>query len=193
MTAELFPKHLPSVSISTSGVDAVTASLIRKAISPNTKRIYRSALNSFLQWNANDNPFTDRNVAQYLSHLYHARNLAPASIAIAFSAIKRLARQAGILTGWKYTTETLAGIRRAGKEQGRGQSQGLTYEDFITLLNSAPQPRKYARKQESTHRAKMRGSVDRVIIALLFMAECVARRSQTCAGAICSKQTTICF
>lgn len=151
-------------------IHTATVQLINSATSANTNRAYRSALTQFSRWNTQSQPFQDQHIAQYLTFLHVSRGLAPASISLAFSAIKRAAKRAGIQTNWKYTTETLAGIRRTGKDRGRGQSAPLTYENFITLLNTCDKPRKRARKHETAQQARDRALVDRVIISLLFMA-----------------------
>ena len=87
-----------------------------------------------------------------------------------------MAKHRGIPSVWNFSTETLAGIRRIGKERGRGQNTPLTYEDFVTLLITCDQPRKYAKQYETTAQAKERALVDRVIISMLFMAR--MRRSE---------------
>lgn len=161
-------KHDP-VPLGAQHLTTPTAELIQAATRPNTKRAYSTAIQQFEAWCGN-RKVEDRLVAEYLSYCYHVRALAPATISIALSAIKRLAQRAGILSDWKYTTEIMAGIRREGRERGRGQSSGLTYEDFITLLNTCDRPRKLARYRESAHRAKERALVDKVIVSLLFMA-----------------------
>ena len=160
-------------------IDYVTTKLMGAATSDNTNRAYRSALNQFFRWNMLSEPFQDQHIAQYLSYLHVSRRLAPASISLAFSAIKRLSKRVGVQNNWTYASETLAGIRRVGKDRGRGQSTPLTYENFIKLLNTCDQPRKYARKQETAQQAKERALVDRVIISLLFMAG--MRRSEVAA------------
>lgn len=71
-----------------------------------------------------------------------------------------MAKRWGISSDWKFSSETLAGILRFGKERGRGPSSPLTYEDFITLLNTCDQPRKHARKHETTSQAKEGALVD---------------------------------
>ncbi|MCY4129601.1 MAG: tyrosine-type recombinase/integrase [Gammaproteobacteria bacterium] len=173
MTAERTP-----VPLGTQHLTQPTEHLIRAATRPNTKRAYQTATRQFEAW-AGNRELNDPLVAEYLAHLHHGRGLAPATIGIALSAIKRLAKVAGLETSWKYTSETIAGIRREGRERGRGQSSGLTYEDFITLLNTCDRPRKLTKYRESAHRAKERALVDKVIVSLLFMAG--MRRSEVAA------------
>ncbi|MYF37530.1 MAG: tyrosine-type recombinase/integrase [Gammaproteobacteria bacterium] len=187
--AEYTPPTVPTVSENFFEVMIVedrdrvgqsAAQLMSSATSDNTYRAYSHALRTFHDWNdQNPDILDDKNVARYFSHLFYERHLSPSSISIAFSAIKRLAQRVGHQSDWKYAKETLAGIRREGKERGRGQSKGLTYEDFITLLNTAMQPRQYARKHETEAHARKRGLVDKVIISLLFMAG--MRRSEVAA------------
>ena len=67
----------------------------------------------------------------------------------------------------------MRGIMRKGRERGRGQSEGLTFEQYDKILDHACEIR---HNQETAEIANERGRLDRVIVTLLFMA--AMRRSE---------------
>lgn len=102
--------------------------LIRAGKAPNTLKAYSHALGA-LQKYLNDLPITDANLAAYLSHL-HRDGKSPATIAQTVAAVKWSIKNANQdTTQFKITDATLAGIRRHGKDRGRGQVDALNWQD----------------------------------------------------------------
>ena len=72
---------------------------------------------------------SDALLAEYITNL-HKTGKTPATIGQAVAAIKwQLKHQSQEITNFLITHATLAGIRRAGKDRGRGQVDGLTWQD----------------------------------------------------------------
>ncbi|MCY3541178.1 MAG: tyrosine-type recombinase/integrase [Gammaproteobacteria bacterium] len=176
LRTELANAILPKNISNRAGV-AVSADqirLIQAGIAKGTKRVYLSAWNQFCKWRGIKDETelvyfgsnqVDAIVSTYATHLY-CEGQSPSYISLQVSALKRVAKLLNLNTGWIHTSETLKGIRREGRERGRGQSRGLTYEDSVRCMNFAEQQRPH----ETEHRSKKRSKVDRAIIALLFMA-----------------------
>ena len=100
--------------------------LVSASISENTARAYQRCLagvDAFLS----GRELTDGYLAAYLTQL-HDEQKSPATISQVYAAVKwRLKHnQAEIHT--PITDATLAGIRREGRERGRGQVDGLTWQ-----------------------------------------------------------------
>jgi len=105
-----------------------TQHLIQSSISENTKCSYERALSELEIW-LGSRPLTDVLLSEYLTLCYE-RGLAPASIAIIPAAVRFSARLSGIDMPIGVLTErTLAGIRRKGRDRGRGQVTGLTFTE----------------------------------------------------------------
>ena len=65
--------------------------------------------------------------------LFH-EGKSPATIAQVVAAAKWLAKNHGIVIVGEFTSKTLAGIRREGKERGRGQVDGVEREDMLRIV-----------------------------------------------------------
>ena len=101
--------------------------LVSASISENTARAYQRCIvgvDAFLS----GRELTDGYLAAYLTQL-HDEQKSPATISQVYAAVKwRLKHnQAEIHT--PITDATLAGIRREGRERGRGQVDGLTWQE----------------------------------------------------------------
>ena len=126
---------------SESTVDREMALLMQQSIAPNTVKAYQHALKKLHTWlDANGfqpDHLTDEIVAKYITALY-ADGKAPATITIVVAAIKWQAANAGVndVVG-ELTDKTLTGIRRAGGERGRGQVDGLTWDDVERVCELA--------------------------------------------------------
>lgn len=108
-----------------ASIDA--ARLMQASIASNTAKAYRVALDKLAE-HLNGQPLTDAALADYLARLY-ARGLAPASVALAVQAVRFWEKLEGRPSSvGPLTTCTLAGIRREGRDRGRGQVTGLTRE-----------------------------------------------------------------
>ena len=114
-TAELIPRQ--------------TAELIEKSFAENTMRNRRQALKHFDGW-LNGRPISDGHLAEYATHL-HDIGKAPGTISIVVSAVKWLLkhRNNGTPVELPITSATLSGIRREGRDRGRGQRNGLTWKE----------------------------------------------------------------
>ena len=102
-------------------VSVGTAELIRASVSDNTLKAYRHALKKLESW-LGGQALDDRLLAEYIAEL-HAAGRSPATIAQAVAAVKWRGLEDAV---GEITLRSLAGIRREGKERGRGQVDGLT-------------------------------------------------------------------
>ena len=114
-TAELIPRQ--------------TAKLIEKSIADNTMRNRKQALRAFSYW-LRGREITDEHLAEYITHLFD-QGKAPGTISIVVSAVKWLLkhRNGGTPVELPITSATLSGIRREGRDRGRGQRNGLTWKE----------------------------------------------------------------
>ena len=67
----------------------------------------------------------------------HTEGKSPATIAQVVAAAKWLAKNHGIEIVGEITSKTLAGIRREGKERGKGQVDGVEREDMLRVVTLA--------------------------------------------------------
>ena len=105
-----------------------TESLIKVSVSENTLKAYQRALHNLETW-LSGRTLSDALLAEYITNL-HKTGKTPATIGQAVAAVKwQLKHQSKEITNFPITHATLAGIRRAGKDRGRGQVDGLTWQD----------------------------------------------------------------
>jgi site-specific recombinase XerD len=106
-----------------------TASLIKSSIAENTQKAYQQALRGVETWLAG-RTLSDALFANYLTTL-HENGKSPATIGLVVAAVKwQLKHQPNPhLQQMPITQATLAGIRRDGKDRGRGQVDGLIWQD----------------------------------------------------------------
>ena len=105
-----------------------TASLIKASIAENTQKAYQRALHSLETW-LSGRTLSDALLANYLTGL-HETGKSPATIGQAVAAVKwQLKHQLQETFNFPITQATLAGIRREGKDRGRGQVDGLIWQD----------------------------------------------------------------
>ena len=104
-----------------------TRDLITAGVSENTLRNYRFWSTEIERW-LDGRTLNDGLLANYITHLHQA-DKSPATIGQAVAAVRWQARNAGIEIVGEVTTRTLAGIRREGKDRGRGQVDGLNWSD----------------------------------------------------------------
>ena len=79
---------------------------------------------------------TDALLADYITELY-TEGKSPSTIAQVVAAAKWLAKNHGIEIVGEITSKTLAGIRREGKERGKGQVDGVEREDMLRVVTLA--------------------------------------------------------
>ena len=105
-----------------------TESLIKASVAENTRKAYRRALHALERWLAGRS-LSDELLATYITTL-HKDDKSPATIGQVVSAVKwQLKHQPTQQMNLPITLTTLAGIRRDGKERGRGQVDGLIWQE----------------------------------------------------------------
>ena len=105
-----------------------TASLIEASIAENTQKAYQRALRDLETW-LSGRTLSDALLANYITTL-HEDGKSPATIGQAVAAVKwQLKHQLQETFNFPITQATLAGIRREGKDRGRGQVDGLIWQD----------------------------------------------------------------
>ena len=109
-----------------------TANLIQQAIAPSTLKRYGKLSRRLTAW-LNGQILTDALLADYITEL-HTEGKSPATISQAVAAVKWQAKNNGIEIVGPRTTRTLDGIRRAGKDRGRGQVDGVEREDMLRIV-----------------------------------------------------------
>ena len=131
-----------------------TEELIKAGVSENTLKAYRRALVELNTWlyamkRADSEPLKDAVLAEYITQL-HQSGKAPSTIAQVVAAVKWQAKNIDRpdVVG-AITLRTLAGIRREGKERGRGQVDGLTWKDVERVSSFAEAARTLAGLRDS--------------------------------------------
>ena len=105
-----------------------TASLIKASIAENTQKAYQRALQGLETW-LSGRTLSDMLLANYITDM-HEDGKSPATIGQAVAAVKwQLKHQSQENINFPITQATLAGIRREGKDRGRGQVDGLIWQD----------------------------------------------------------------
>ena len=100
--------------------------LVHASVSENTRRAYQHALGK-IDRHLGDLPLTDVSLADYIAGL-HLAGKSPATCSQAVAAVKFRSRLQGDPSpAGPATDRVLAGIRRAGRNRGRGQVQGVQF------------------------------------------------------------------
>ncbi|MXZ58176.1 MAG: tyrosine-type recombinase/integrase [Rhodothermaceae bacterium] len=116
------------------------ASFLEAYHAPSTMARYRKDLEALSAW-LEGRELTDQTLARYLAHRYNQGN-APTSCAMIISAVKAAAKLANRTHPVGPLTErTIVGIRRKGRTRGRGQAEGLKWEDTEKLIALASRKR----------------------------------------------------
>ena len=100
--------------------------LMSASLSANTQRAYRHALEGLEQY-LNGRQLTDAELAAYITHLYDTGK-SPSTITIVVAAVKWRLKKSDAPSHLPMTDTVLAGIRREGKDRGRGQVDGLDWQ-----------------------------------------------------------------
>ena len=110
--------------------------LINSSYSGRTRENYARALANLYHW-LNGRKLSDESLSDYIATLYH-RGLAPISCATVVAAVNAQAKLMEIPSPvGAITTRTLAGVRRKGRDRGRGQMDGLKWEHVEVMLKLA--------------------------------------------------------
>ena len=143
-----------------------TKALIASSVSENTERNYRYWSKEIETW-LGGRSLDDGLLAEYITGL-HAQGKSPATISQAVAAVRWQARNNGVEIVGEVTTRTLAGIRREGKDRGRGQVEGLTWADVERVCAFA-----------EMDKSSVAGLSDSALIRL--MSDCLLRVSEAVA------------
>ena len=112
-----------------------TKELIQLSITDSTLKRYQRLSKQIEAW-LNGSMLTDALLADYITEL-HTEGKSPSTIAQVVAAAKWLAKNHGIEIVGEITSKTLAGIRREGKERGKGQVDGVEREDMLRVVTLA--------------------------------------------------------
>ena len=105
-----------------------TENLIKVSIAENTLKAYQRALQKLTDW-LSGRVLSDALLANYITQL-HDNGKSPATIGQVLAAVKwQLKHQSQETINFPITQATLAGIRREGRDRGRGQVDGLIWQD----------------------------------------------------------------
>ena len=124
-----------------------TKALIASSVSENTLRNYRYWSKEIEAW-LGGRSLDDGLLAEYITGL-HAQGKSPATISQAVAAVRWQARNNGVEIVGEVTTRTRAGIRREGKDRGRGQVEGLTWADVERVCAFAEMDKSIAGLRDS--------------------------------------------
>ena len=130
-----------------TGVSDDTKALITSSVAENTLRNYRYWSKEIEAW-LGGRSLDDGLLAEYITGL-HAQGKSPATISQAVAAVRWQARNNGVEIVGEVTTRTLAGIRREGKDRGRGQVEGLTWADVERVCAFAEMDKSIAGLRDS--------------------------------------------
>ena len=106
-----------------------TQALIKATVAPSTIKTYQHALQQFKIWLDGRSP-NDSLLASYITELYQGGK-SPMTISKIVAAVKWMAKNHGLGTSgfsFEVTEKILTGIRREGKNRGRGQVEGITWD-----------------------------------------------------------------
>lgn len=116
-------------------ISTETSSLIQTSHAPNTLKSYHNAIKKLGTW-LGGRVLTDSVLANYITEL-HQEGKSPATINVVVSAVKCQAKAQDAAISFDLTERTLTGIRRNGKNRGRGQVDGITWEEVNQICTLA--------------------------------------------------------
>ena len=104
-----------------------TEGLVKASIAPSTVETYRLAMQQLEIWLAGRS-LSDNLLANYITGLYQDGK-SPATISKTVAAVKWTAKNHGVGIPFEITEKALADIRRKGKDRGRRQVDGITWDE----------------------------------------------------------------
>ena len=104
-----------------------TEELVKASVAPSTVKTYRLAMQQLEIW-LDGRTLSDNLLATYITELYQAGK-SPATISKIVAAVKWTVKNQGVGISFEITEKALAGIRCKGKDRGRGQVDGITWEE----------------------------------------------------------------
>ena len=128
---EKTPTEVTAAAASLNPVRRPARELMEGSVSSNTRRAYQSALWRFDEW-LDGHPvhgaITDAAIGEYLTQRY-LEGRSPATCEQLVAALRFRAKLHGTASPvGPLTDRVLAGIRRKGRDRGRGQVQGVSWE-----------------------------------------------------------------
>ena len=111
-------------------VNDETEELVKTSIAPSTAETYRLAMQQLEIW-LEGRSLNDNLLANYITELYQ-NGKSPSTIGKIVAAIKWTVKNHGVgekNLSFEITEKALAGIRRRGKGRGRGQVDGITWDE----------------------------------------------------------------
>lgn len=165
-------------------LDADRVSSARRASqAENTRAAYRSQWTRFVSWcerrGAASLPATPETAAAYLTELGTSRKIATVKVAAAAIAAAHRATAQPVPSENPMVAQAIRGLARrhaADPHRAPKQARAFTYEEALTMMYGADEPRRTGRGMESDRAADERGRLDRVILALAYCA--MLRRSE---------------
>ena len=112
-----------------------TEELVKASIAPSTVKTYQHAMEQLEKW-LDGRSLSDNLLATYITELYQDGK-SPATISKIVAAVKWTVKNQGIGIPFEITEKALAGIRRKGKGRGRGQVDGITWEEVDQICTLA--------------------------------------------------------
>lgn len=128
-------------------LEQVSTLLATSGLSDSSIRHYKAAWRQFLQWYGKPlerlpGTEVDCIVADYALHL-HDLGKAPRTVYLQVAGLKWIVAELyGIIGPWRVWLKRWKGIQREGRGRGRGQKDGLTWEQAEHLAAIAPDARK---------------------------------------------------
>ena len=116
-------------------ISTETKELIQSSIADSTLKRYQRLSKQMEAW-LDGQVLNDGRLADYITELY-IEGKSPATIAQVVAAAKWLAKNHGIEIVGEVTSKTLAGIRREGKDRGKGQVDGVEREEMLRVVTLA--------------------------------------------------------
>ena len=107
-----------------------TGKLIKASIAPSTVKTYRLAMQHLEIW-LDGRSLNDNLLADYITALYQDGK-SPSTISKIVAAVKWTVKNHSVGAkdlSFEITEKALAGIRRKGKDRGRGQVDGITWDE----------------------------------------------------------------
>ena len=104
-----------------------TEELVKASLAPSSVETYRLAMQQLEKW-LDGRVLNDNLLATYITGL-HQDGKSPATISKIVAAVKWTTKNQGEGIPFEITDKALAGIRRKGKGRGRGQVDGITWEE----------------------------------------------------------------
>ena len=154
---------MKELKLRTGAVSEHTARAVTASVSKNTERAYRRAVKALEEW-LNGRELTDALLADYISELFYDGGRSPSGIGQIVAAVSWRLNTSMI---GDITKKALAGIRREGVGRGRGQVQGITWDEVDSICDLC--------EEEGT----LKGLRDALLIRL--MSDCLLRVSEAVA------------